>query len=74
MGKGTYLHSERGKVTRDGTGVAYDGLVHGSSTAIFAREHRELGARVRRMLLEENEGTVLDRFLVVRDRVKEATT
>ena len=71
MSAGTYMHSERGKITPDGTGVAWDGVVPGSSVAVFAREHRELGARVRRHLLAENEGDMLDRFLVVRERLAE---
>lgn len=70
MSAGTYMHSERGKITPDGTGVMWDGVVPGGSVAAFAREHRELGARVRHALMDENEGDSFDRFLVVRERVR----
>ena len=54
MSKGTYLHSERGKTTKDGTGVMYDGLVEGSSTVAFVIDRAELGPRAANAIRREN--------------------
>jgi len=65
VARGTYLHSSKG-------GIAYDGVVEGSETKIFACEWRELGERARRYVNEENSGDQIDRFLVVRGRAVSA--
>lgn len=72
MSAGTYLHTSRylDRETRrwTPTNVAYDGLVDGSDTKLFACEYRELGERARIALITENKGDRLDRFLVVKGR------
>lgn len=64
MTRGTYLHTSKG---RD---ICYDGVTQGSATALFAREHRELGDRARLSIRDENEGDRLDRFLVIVGRIR----